>query len=88
MKKTYLSKQFNDNFDSEAHAKSVFFNHLENVKSHVPKNKLLVFDVSEGWKPLCEFLNLPVPKEDFPHLNKKENFHAMVKGMIEAAAQS
>jgi hypothetical protein len=49
---------------------------------------LLVFDVSEGWKPLCEFLNLPVPKEDFPHLNKKENFHAMVKGMIKAAAQN
>ena len=88
MKKTYLSNQFNGKFDSETHAKSVFFEHLENVKSYVSKDKLLVFDVSDGWKPLCAFLNLPIPKEDFPHLNKKENFHAMVKGMIEAAAQS
>ena len=87
MKKTYLSKQFNGQFDSESHAKSVFHKHIEDVKAYVPKDKLLVFDVAEGWQSLCEFLNVPIPTEDFPHLNKKENFHEMVKGMIKDAAK-
>ena len=51
------------------------------------KDKLLIFDVAEGWQSLCEFLNVPIPTEDFPHLNKKENFHEMVKGMIKDAAK-
>lgn len=87
MKKTFLSKQFDSQFDSKTHAKAVFQKHIEDVKAYVPKDKLLVFDVAEGWQPLCEFLNTPVPAEDFPHLNKKENFHEMVKGMIKDAAK-
>ncbi len=87
MRNTYLKKQFNNKFATEAHAKEVFFKHIEDVKKHVPKNKLLIYDVSEGWQPLCDFLKLPVPDETFPHLNKKENFHEMVKGMIKDAAK-
>ena len=34
-----------------------------------PKDKLLVFKCSEGWKPLCEFLGVPVPDAPFPHKN-------------------
>ncbi|MEZ4796833.1 MAG: sulfotransferase [Flavobacteriaceae bacterium] len=87
MRSTYLKKQFSNNFASETHAKEVFFKHIEEVKNHVPENQLLIYDVSEGWQPLCNFLDKPIPKEDFPHLNKKENFHEMVKGMIKDAAK-
>jgi hypothetical protein len=87
MRKTYLKKQFNNNFSSKENAKEVFYKHIEEVKKHVPENKLLIYEVSEGWQPLCHFLELPVPKEDFPHLNKKENFHEMVKNMIKDAAK-
>ena len=88
MRNTYLKKQFDNNFASKENAKKVFFKHIEDVKKHVPENKLLIYDVSEGWQPLCNFLELPVPEEDFPHLNKKEDFHEMVKGMIKEAAKS
>ncbi|PTM11735.1 MAG: sulfotransferase family protein [Bacteroidetes bacterium] len=88
MKNTYLIKQFDNNFTSKDKAKEVFFKHIEDVKKHVPENKLLVYDVAEGWQSLCDFLDLPLPKENFPHLNKKENFHEMVKGMIKEAAKS
>ena len=27
-----------------------------------------------GWKPLCEFLGHTVPAEDYPHVNKTEDF--------------
>lgn len=88
MKNTYLIKQFDTNFTSKDKAKEVFFKHIEDVKNHVPENKLLIYDVAEGWQPLCTFLDLPLPKEDFPHLNKKEDFHKMVKGMIKEAAKN
>lgn len=46
--------------------------HLDAVRRDVPANKLLEFSVTEGWKPLCEFLNLDVPDSPFPHLNERE----------------
>ena len=35
----------------------------------IGSDRLLVFDVKEGWAPLCRFLGAPVPAEPFPHLN-------------------
>jgi len=86
MRSTYLNKQFNNSFASKEHAKKVFFKHIEEVTNHVPKNQLLIYEVTEGWQPLCDFLNVEIPKEVFPHLNKKEDFHEMVKNMIKAAS--
>jgi hypothetical protein len=46
-----------------------FHEHNQEVKAVVPPQRLLVFDVSEGWEPLCNFLGDPVPDEPFPHEN-------------------
>ena len=48
----------------------------EEVKATVPKERLLIFNVKEGWKPLCDFLDLPVPADghSFPHVNDTKNF--------------
>ena len=46
--------------------------HVEEVKSHVPADKLLVFEVKQGWQPLCDFLNVPVPENPFPRVNDTE----------------
>ena len=40
------------------------------VKSHVPADRLLVWDVREGWGPLCKFLEVPVPNKPFPRWRK------------------
>lgn len=37
---------------------------------NAPTDKLLVFKCTEGWGPLCEFLDVAVPDEAFPHKNK------------------
>jgi len=44
--------------------------HNAYVRQAVSKDRLLVFDVKEGWNPLCKFLGIPVPSEPFPHKNK------------------
>ena len=46
--------------------------HIEEVKRVVPKERLLVFNVKEGWEPLCNRLGLPVPDVPFPHVNSSE----------------
>lgn len=73
-----LGDHFKGKFLDKAFAEEVFNKHIEDVKAYVPAEKLLVFDVSEGWAPLCEFLGVPQPEEPIPHLNKKENFKEML----------
>ena len=45
--------------------------HNHRVKSIVPADKLLVYNVKQGWKPLCDFLKCEVPAVAFPHENIK-----------------
>jgi Sulfotransferase domain len=48
--------------------------HHEEVKATVPPERLLVWEVADGWEPLCEFLELPVPDTPFPYLNDSKEF--------------
>ena len=81
-KGVFWKKQFQGRFEDQAYAKEVFLKHTEEVKSHVPAGQLLVYDVRDGWGPLCEFLGVPEPAEPLPHLNKRENFKTMLQGLI------
>ena len=49
----------------------------ESVKQYVPKDRLLVYQVKDGWDPLCDFLNVPNPKIQFPYKNKTKNMGHM-----------
>jgi hypothetical protein len=50
----------------------------EEVKHTVPQERLLVWSVADGWEPLCEFLDVPVPAMPFPHLNDTREFNDRV----------
>ena len=39
------------------------------------KNRLLVWQAHEGWEPICDALNLPVPDIPFPHSNRRTEYH-------------
>ncbi len=43
--------------------------HNAEVKGAVPADRLLVYDVKQGWRPLCAWLGKPVPEVPFPHAN-------------------
>jgi len=52
-----------------------FYNkYVEKIKATVPAERLLVFNVKEGWKPLCDALKLPIPAQPFPSVNDSKNF--------------
>lgn len=48
--------------------------HNDEVRATVPPDRLLVYRVEDGWAPLCEFLDRPVPDEPFPHANPREQW--------------
>ena len=61
------------------HCKAVFETHNAEVQRIVPPEKLLVFEVAQGWSPLCSFLGVPVPEADFPRVNSTEEFRQMMQ---------
>jgi hypothetical protein len=55
---------------------------VEEVKSAVPTEQLLVFSVNEGWEPLCCFLGVAVPSTPFPNVNERAQTKRMLIGML------
>ncbi|WP_170970948.1 sulfotransferase family protein [Ilyomonas limi] len=53
--------------------------HNEEVLKTVPEEKLLIFNSKEGWEPLCNFLNVPVPNTPFPKSNSRDEFVNRIK---------
>jgi hypothetical protein len=60
---------FEGRFADEERAVAAFERHRVSVEARCPPDRLLVFDVAEGWEPLCSFLGVPVPDRPFPRLN-------------------
>lgn len=81
-KDKFFAREFEGRFEDKAYAESKWNEHLAEVKRYVPEDKLLVYDVRDGWKPLCAFLGVPEPAEPLPHLNKKENFKEMLPKLM------
>ena len=44
------------------------------VRATVPAERLLEWSPKDGWRPLCEFLELPIPDEPVPHINDTQQF--------------
>ena len=60
--------------NSPDHLQAVFARHNDEVRATIAAERLLEFRVSEGWEPLCEFLDRAVPDEPFPRVNDREEF--------------
>lgn len=69
-------KAFGNRIHDRAHMIDVFERHNEAVKAGIPKQRLLVYEVSQGWNPLCEFLGVDVPRTPFPKVNSREEMQA------------
>lgn len=67
-------RDFQGKFEDKAFAIKIFNDHIEEVKKNIPADKLLIYQVKEGWEPLCKFLNVPVPNEPFPVSNERLEF--------------
>ena len=77
---------FDGRFDDRDYVMKVFEKSNEEVRRRVPPRRLLVFDVREGWEPLCEFLGVEVPDKPFPRLNEAKEMRRRLLGLVALSA--
>jgi hypothetical protein len=56
-----------------------YHRHNDDVRREVPSSQLLEFDVREGWAPLCAFLGVPMPTEEFPRRNDRTTMDELLR---------
>ncbi|KAM0804847.1 P-loop containing nucleoside triphosphate hydrolase protein [Usnea florida] len=56
--------------------------HMDYLRRVVPKEKLVLYSVKEGWGPLCEILGVEVPDEGFPRANDGKAVEELFRGMV------
>jgi hypothetical protein len=65
---------FSGRFEDRQYATMVFQRHNAEVIGCVPAERLLVYRVADGWRPLCEFLGVTQPGSPFPLINSTQSF--------------
>ena len=73
-----VEQTFGGRLDDAEHAMAVFCAHTDEVRAVIAPERLLVYDVAEGWEPLCEFLGVAVPGTSFPRTNSTAEFQQQV----------
>ncbi|MFN3231016.1 MAG: sulfotransferase family protein [Alphaproteobacteria bacterium] len=78
VRKLIVENTFGGDLDDKANVLTVFDRHVEEVKDTIPADRLLVYEVREGWAPLCQFLGVDVPDGRFPRVNTTMEFQARI----------
>jgi hypothetical protein len=52
----------------------LFRRHNAEVQRTIPPERLLVYNVTQGWEPLCRFLDVPIPDDPFPRANTRVEY--------------
>ena len=53
--------------------------HSQEVRDHVPSDRLLVHEARDGWAPICAFLGKPIPPTPYPRINESASFQTPIK---------
>ena len=66
------------------YAIDLYEKHNAAVRKAIPADRLLVYDLGDGWDPLCAFLGKPIPEEPYPSSNDGEEFHAFFERRMDS----
>ena len=67
-----VTREFSGHIHDREFMLAQYERHKQEVIAAIPAPRLLVYDVREGWAPLCAWLRVPVPGTPFPHTNSRE----------------
>jgi hypothetical protein len=63
-----------------------YHQHVEEIKAAVPADQLLIFQVDQGWEPLCKFVGAEVPDDTpFPNVNDRAEVKKTIAGITNGA---
>lgn len=84
----FMGATINAYFDGRMHDRDYliqrFHEHTALVRASIAPERLLMFEVTQGWEPLCAFLGVPVPAGEFPNVNDT----AAVQGLLKTIMQN
>jgi len=69
----------------KAYMMNFFEQRTTEIINTIAAERLLVYRVGDGWPPLCEFLGVPIPNIDFPHINSRDETKQILAGLIAAS---
>ena len=78
VERTVWSGVFAGEFENRDRTIERFNLHIETVKKLIPPDSLLVHNVAEGWEPICNFLDKPVPQIPYPRVNEARDIKRMI----------
>lgn len=76
MNEKVIRRLFDGRMHDHDHVIDVYLRHNAEVRRRIPASRLLVYDVAQGWEPLCAFLAVEVPEMPMPRVNSTEEFQA------------
>ena len=73
-----IGRLFDQDLHDKARALEVYRRHNATVQQAIAADRLLVYNVAQGWDPLCRFLGVAAPDAPFPRVNSKDDFERHV----------
>lgn len=66
-----------------SHGREAYARHIAWLKENVPEDRLVFFEVKDGWEPLCKVLGKKIPEGiPFPHINDSEANEHIKRGLV------
>jgi len=69
-----LNQVFDGRAGDRDHALKTYRAHNQAVMTTIASDRLLVYEIAQGWAPLCNFLGVPIPDTPMPHVNSTTQF--------------
>ncbi|KXJ86204.1 P-loop containing nucleoside triphosphate hydrolase protein [Microdochium bolleyi] len=83
----YLIDEFAASAKQLSRRQHILANYYDRVRSATTKGQLLEMELSEGWEPLCRFLDVPVPDQPFPRANDTAAMEKTAGAVVARIAQ-
>jgi hypothetical protein len=74
MKEIIVDGTFNGDLGDKDQCIKIYLENIERCRSETPSDRLIEFDASLGWKPLCRGLGCKIPKVPYPNVNTSAEF--------------
>jgi hypothetical protein len=75
---------FAGRLDDRDHAISIYEKNTADVQAAFGDDRLLTYNIGDGWEPLCRFLGKPVPDVPYPRTNAAEDFNETIRKLSAA----
>ena len=79
VEQTIWQNELSGRFEDRTFAVQFFKDRLAEVRKVVPPEQLLVHSATEGWEPLCRFLDVEVPSIPYPRANEAARIQRAIK---------